>query len=329
MKIIFENRQALNEDKVVKFGGQTFPKFGWAVILMGGGGSGKSTVFNSLVPIEGKYVNVDDLKEHPRFWDIKKSGTDMTYYDEIRRTLDKPNISNTPIRQETKGWYFGQDKNTEEPTHPMLKANLSEPEIANAVHQSLRPLGKAVKKAAYDTPKSASEGKLPNIIFDIVADELKDITTVVEQLKPAGYKIAIIWVSSTINKALKNNAGRDRVVSPDIIIGAHGRVLDTLNELFDSGYIRNIDEFWVINTAIAKKYFGDKATYHDYQNVFQIPTTPDGLKTFIQKYSGNPHWNQSWNSETGKTYEKGKALNLTGRMKSQKREINRREKPSF
>ena len=76
MKIIFENKQPLNEDKVVKFCGQTFPKFGWAIILMGGGGSGKSTVFNRLVPIEGKYVNVDDLKEHPRFWDIKKSGTD-------------------------------------------------------------------------------------------------------------------------------------------------------------------------------------------------------------------------------------------------------------
>ena len=201
--------------------------------------------------------------------------------------------------------------------------------VANELHGALRPLGKTIKKNAYDTPKFASEGRLPNVIFDIVADEMSDITTIVEKLKPAGYKIAIVWVVSTINKALKNNAKRDRTVDPKVLIGAHGRVIDTVTELFESGYINNIDEFWIINTAIAKKYFDDKSKYHDLQNVFQIPTTSDGLTTFLANYSENPNWKQSWNSPEGKTFDNAKVLNLTGRMKSQRKEINQKEQEIF
>lgn len=339
MRIIFENKQRLNEDKVVKFGGQTFPKFGWAVILMGGGGSGKSTVFNSLVPIEGKYINVDDLKENPRFWDIHETvwddeegkwvPTGDTRNDLVRDSiLENPNIDipYEKVRYKDKGYYFGQDRKNEEPRREnVYKAELSNSNVANAVHASLRPLGKKVKQSGYDVYKSAADKRLPNVIFDIVADEMKDITTVVDNLKPAGYKIAIVWVSSTINRALKNNSKRDRVVDPSVILGAHGRVLNTLNTLFDSGYIKNIDEFWVVNTAVAQKYFNDKTAYHDLQNVFEIPTVPDGLKLFMQKYSGNSNWNQSWSGNNSKTYSRGRALNVRGRMGRQAKEIADRE----
>ena len=31
-------------------------------------------------------------------------------------------------------------------------------------------------------------------------------------------------------------------MDPKVLIGAHGRVIDTVTELFESGYINNIDE---------------------------------------------------------------------------------------
>lgn len=336
MKIIFESTQ-LNEDKVVKFDGQTFPKFGWAVILMGGGGSGKSTVFERLIPIEGKYMNTDMLKENPRFWDItptekdKETGewkrTDTTYAKIIQNKVESDEYADMyhgePIRYDSMGYYFGQDEDKEVPRRPILRANLSGPAISDATHKGIKPLSTKLKQRAYNTPKYSNPERLPNIIFDIVADEMKDIETIVNALKPAGYKIAIVWVSSTVCKAIKNNANRPRFVNLATLVGAHGRVIDTVDTLFESGYISNIDEFWIVDTAIPNKYFKNKGQYHDYQNVFKVPTVKGGLAMLVDNYKGNPNWNQSWNSPEGKTYSNAKSLNAVNRMRNQKADVKR------
>ena len=53
----------LTEDKICKFGGEMFPKFGWCVIMLGGPGSGKSTAFNRRIAIDAKKYDPDSFKQ--------------------------------------------------------------------------------------------------------------------------------------------------------------------------------------------------------------------------------------------------------------------------
>ena len=57
--------QELLEDKMVKFGGELSPKFGWCVIYVGGPASGKGSATSFLSRLQGRYYNVDDFKENP------------------------------------------------------------------------------------------------------------------------------------------------------------------------------------------------------------------------------------------------------------------------
>jgi hypothetical protein len=369
MKIIFENKQPLNEDKIVKFGGQTFPKFGWCVILMGGGGSGKGTAFNSLIPVEGAYLNVDDLKENPAWWSIRPSVRDEkgnpikvkgddgkehnlrapeTYMDRVRdnflagnEKIDDPrnykNIEDYLYMSKEDVITPGEKIKGREPYDPKLKGkntyetgqgrnklklHMEDPTVTGYAHNALRPLGKAWKKYMYDVVGTSSDkSRLPNVIFDIQADELKDIRTITQAFKPKGYKIAVVWMLSTVGRALKNNSvGRNRMVDEDILIQAHKKVINTAKKLFASNYISNIDEFWVINTNTSNKIFDKKYSrkanqdlYHDAQTCFQVPTNADGLDTFMIKYNENPYWS-----------ENNKVFNLKNRMSNQLKDIDRR-----
>lgn len=51
------------ENRVITFGGTTYPDKGWCVILSGGPGSGKGFVSAMQLPINGKIINVDKFKE--------------------------------------------------------------------------------------------------------------------------------------------------------------------------------------------------------------------------------------------------------------------------
>lgn len=356
MKIIFENKQRLVEDKVVKFGGQTFPKFGWCVILMGGGGSGKGTAFNSLIPIEGAYLNVDNLKENPKIWDIQPAVRDkdthkvvrnndgqVMRYENTYKDRIKAQFEDGPERNLNMYTYMGKMDTIApgekikgiDPYDPKLKGkdtyvtgqgrdrlkvNLNDPTATGYIHSAVRDLGKAWKQGFYDNVGAGADAsRLPNVIFDIQADELKDIQKITSVYKPKGYKIAIVWMLSTINRALKNNAGRGRTVDPEILINAHRKVINTANELFSSGYITNIDEFWVINTNTSNRIFDKKYSkkagkdlYHDAQNCFQVPTTANGLDTFMAKYNENPYWSKEH-----------AAFDVRNRMKNQLQDIPR------
>ncbi len=330
MKIIFENRQRLNEDKVVKFNGEMFPKFGWACILMGGGGSGKGSAFKKLIPIEGKYMNIDDLKENPRFWEIQNRESGITYkqtVDSRLKDISDGQLAVDDILDPTATRNvisMGQKKKV-----PYVGADLRNSEYNNELHQTLKPLGRKIKQRAWDTGKDADSERLPNVIFDITADELIDIENVVNALKPRGYKIAIVWMLSTAAMAIKNNQGRGRSVPENILVNAHRKVINTARELFASPVLNDIDNFWVINTYTPKSIFSNDQKYHDYQNVFQIPTTPDGFETFKELFiQNNPNWNQSWRTDKNtKEFEPAKPFDVNRRMNQQKNWIDKKLPP--
>jgi len=292
----------LNEDKIVKFEGEVFPKFGWALILMGSGGSGKGTALEKLVPINGKYINVDDLKESPKYWDIPFTWENQD--GELVKQSAKDRLKND----------FGVDSdkyvNIDQKTGKM-EADLSDKDFVGNLHQAIRGLGKIKKNQVYNN-KSADPSRLPNVIFDITNDDINDTKKVVETFKPLGYKIAIVWSLSTVNKAIKNNNKRKRNIEDEIIVDAYDKIINVARELFKSGYIENIDNFWVINTNTSDNTFKDPVKYHNEQNVFQIPCTKTGLDDFIKIYKENTNW-------------EGKVFNVKNRMANQRQAINKRK----
>ena len=53
-----------DEDRIVKFNNRTYPRFGQAVIMVGGSGSGKSfCIGNSIIPIDAKIFDTDEFKK--------------------------------------------------------------------------------------------------------------------------------------------------------------------------------------------------------------------------------------------------------------------------
>lgn len=56
-------KEFLSEKRLITFDNRVYPKFGWCVILAGGGGSGKGYINSHNLPIDGNVINVDDFKK--------------------------------------------------------------------------------------------------------------------------------------------------------------------------------------------------------------------------------------------------------------------------
>ena len=283
MKIIKENTQILTEDKVVKFNGEMFPKFGWAVILMGGGGSGKGSAYKKLIPIEGKYMNIDDLKENPKFWDIVNRKSGMTYKQEINgRIYDKSGgkVTVDDILSMGKAPTISVDKKNKE-GRDKLQAMLKDPSHTENIHQALKPLNTIIKQDARDAGKYANPDRLKT---------------------------------------------RGRSIPEEVLLKAHRKVINTARELFASPLLDDIDNFWVINTLTPNEIFSDDQKYHDFQNVFKIPTTPDGFETFLNVFKEtNKMWNQSWKTgKNSKVFEPAKPFNIRRRMNQQSNYLDKK-----
>ena len=248
MKIIFESKSRLNEDRMVKFGNEMYPKFGWCVILMGGAASGKGTAYNFKIPIEGDYYNPDNLKEIERMWNIKSTKTGRPYKDDFDTPESARNMKNRA--------FVGE------------------------LHHKMDDLSKRWKQSVYTTPEGVDPQRLPNIIFDITGKKLKSIDEIVSTVKPAGYKVAIVWMLTKAELAIANNETRPRSVDEPILIDTHLKCMDTAEYIFNSGYIDKLDEFWVIDTATDFNPHDFPKEYHDTQNVYKIPCDPEGLKKF-------------------------------------------------
>ncbi len=287
----------LVEDRMVKYNGDLAPKFGWCVIYVGGPASGKGTATAFKSRLQGTYYNVDDLKEIERMWDIKPSSNEKTLSsnpgdlpglrnrtsDDALSRRDKFNTPSEIVPKVDKDGNQVYDEKTGEPIYYDKYRNMGNSDFVSELHDAMKPLSKKWKKSILNNPENKGGGRdrLPNVIFDIVGDEVSKLSEIIEAMKPVGYKIAIIWMLSTIERAYRNNQMRDRVVDTDtIFIPKHRDVIKAQEELFSTGLISQVDEFWVIDTAVEVNPKTDPKAYHDEQNVYHIPCTKDGLKVF-------------------------------------------------
>lgn len=236
--------EMLYEDKVVKFDGQTYPDFGWCVIMCGAPGSGKSTVLNNIVPIDARIYNPDRLKELA--------------------------VAHGVVDTENNELIFGND------TIPLdgMEApyTLKNPEYVSHLHKHLKPLDRKNKQSVFDAGKRADKRRLPNVAFDIAGSDIEDLRLIFDKLQPLGYKFCIVWVFNTLKNVIRNNAARDRNGLEKLIIQKYFDVLTTIPMFMKSAdLIQYVDNFWIVlPVEYPIRTSGDRARYVKETNVKKI-----------------------------------------------------------
>lgn len=235
----------LLEDRVTKFGGQIFPKFGWCCILAGGAGSGKGYNFNNYVPIEGRKFDPDAIKE---------------------RTIDKVRVVSNELGDRLVYTDGNGEKHTIDLDERGIKPpyNTSNPQYTGLIHEISRPLVKKLKNYIFKGNNNVSKDRLPNIIFDCTMSDETDYDILIPQMKQLGYKIALVCVFTNVRVAISQNKSRGSAVSVDkygntkfgrrvdykTLLDTHDGFIRTLSKIRNrSDLISQVDDVWAIITA--------------------------------------------------------------------------------
>lgn len=253
MKILKESEKLL-EDKVVKFFGKTYPNYGWCVILCGGSGMGKSTLFKTLIPINAKKFDVDDIKK----WWLKTSEIDGNHII----TFDGKSIEIPPE--------VGDDY------------TMKNPRFTSFVHQASKGLVKSVKNNLFKTIARADTNTLPNICFDITGKDITDITQITDVVVPLGYKVSLVWLVGDVDVAVNQNAKREREVDVKLARRIHYEVNLNLGQAFrDTTFFGIVDEAWAVMHVVydlndresVAKYIKTANVYrlNDEHDLFKLP----------------------------------------------------------
>ena len=203
---MFEDAEFLLE-KLITFGGKAYPRFGNIVFMAGGAGSGKGFVLSNLVGIEGKTLDVDELK------------TLASRAPSIRARVKKE---------------LGVDLAD-------LAANLKNPENVGKLHGIMGDylqLDDRKQKALFTSVLSQPADKKPNIIFDTTLKDLQKLEKLTRQAAELGYdkkNIHIVWVVNDIEVAKAQNLKRSRTVPTEILVNTHRGAANTLADVINMG----------------------------------------------------------------------------------------------
>ena len=260
----------LNEDKQVKFDGEVNPKYGWCVIYAGGPASGKSSSAEYNVPIVGKKIDVDEFKQLEK--KLKVVTNDNTTKDII-----KPGF----VKQYEDGRFYdiilkklGGDES---------KMSMSNPEYVSTAHDVLDDYTEKIKNTMMHMGQYSSSERLPNIIFDQTSKNADKVLNMVNEVKRYGYKVAIVWVLTDMEKnynAFEERGKHGRKMSPKLFVDIHPQVTRAMLSIFENPEMLSmLDEFWVIhNTYMTYNTPKRKTRQIKAANVYHIPLVPDGLK---------------------------------------------------
>jgi hypothetical protein len=238
------------EEKLIVYGNDA--KYGQIVFLAGGAGSGKGFAIKNFMHGElFKIRDVDELKTaFMALDDMKKFTLDdlLTKYGDKISEKDKEAIQRDVI---DKG-YTLKDLNLKEKTH------------VYALHVLVAATG--IKNKTLDLILSnAKESKLPNIMFDMTFKDVADLNETVPKLISAGYapkNIHVTWILTQYEVAIKNNAGRARVVPDNIMLATHSGAAITMSYLIKNGLPREVDGgmYVVLNNRKNTVFFTDPKT---------------------------------------------------------------------
>ena len=234
----------LTEDKTINPGGKPYPTSGWCIIVCGGSGMGKSTVVDNLLNIDGKHLDVDVVKS---LWlkTTQFDGDILTTADGKQYDLDKENIP--------------------EPY------DFSNPKFVSFVHKVAKPVARARQNAFIKSAGSVTKDRLPNVIFDITGDKITKFMDIIDTVRPLGYQIAVVFVAGEVSQAIEQNERRPRKVDRDILLTKHKDVLYTIDKLFKSNIIKQVDECYiVVQFRIDVNTREGKLAYIKKDNVYKV-----------------------------------------------------------
>jgi hypothetical protein len=216
-EMVFEEitEDILNE-KLITYGNRK--PYGQVVFMAGGAGSGKGFAIKNFVDSASfKIRDVDEMKKQLQILNrlgkldirsiLKKYGRNIKLKDlDLIRKIEKDGFK-------------------------LQNLNLKNPDHVYALHILVKAMG--IKD---NTLEKLLLGKnnpetLPNILFDITAKDVTDITKVIPKLKEVGYKpenIHLTWVLTNYVTAMVNNRNRSRMVPEDILLKTHEGAANTV-----------------------------------------------------------------------------------------------------
>ena len=192
--------------------------YGQVVFLAGGAGSGKGFASDHFIDKEMfKVRDVDEMKKQLQI--LNRLG--KIDIDGILKKYGK----NIPAAE------IENIRNLQSQGFQLRNLQLKKPDHVRALHQLVKAIG--IKDSSLVTLLKGKDNPetLPNIMFDITAKDVSDITSVIPMLKKVGYKsknVHLTWVLTKFLTAIENNKQRERMVPEDILLKTHEGAANTV-----------------------------------------------------------------------------------------------------
>jgi|TARA_Y100000361_G_scaffold124363_1_gene117437 dephospho-CoA kinase len=192
--------------------------YGQVVFLAGGAGSGKGFASDHFIDKEMfKVRDVDEMKKQLQI--LNRLG--KIDIDGILKKYGK----NIPAAE------IENIRNLQSQGFQLRNLQLKKPDHVRALHQLVKAIG--IKDSSLVTLLKGKDNPetLPNIMFDITAKDVSDITSVIPMLKKVGYKsknVHLTWILTKFLTAIENNKQRERMVPEDILLKTHEGAANTV-----------------------------------------------------------------------------------------------------
>lgn len=245
---LYEELKQYLEEKLLIIGKGA--KYGQAVILAGGAGSGKSFAAANFMQGENfKIFNPDDIKDAL----LKmRDNVNNAAKDALKNPL--PPLSE-PMKkniEKIQGLNMLDPRDTGK-MHKVVKdmkkdavGKTWDKEANKFVNTIYKDMSVDQRRMMYTFFAERNRTELPNVMFDITLkdigalhNDLKGELGVLDFLKGAGYKpenIHIVWILTDYRIAMQQNLTRNRVVAADILFQTHRGASATMQDILFRNY---------------------------------------------------------------------------------------------
>ena len=201
--------------------------------------------------------------------------------------------------------------------------NLKNPDHVYALHILVKAIG--IKDASLEKLLLGKNNPetLPNILFDITAKDINDITSILPKLKQVGYKpenVHLTWVLTNYVTAMYNNKNRARMVPEDILLKTHEGASNTIwgivTKALPKGMNGRVDV--ILNNPEHTVFFTDKDGRTINGNVKGFLSLP------LKKEKGGIYAEKVWKDKLFKWVKGNAPESITANMKESVNEGKKR-----
>jgi predicted phosphodiesterase len=311
-EMVFEEitEDILNE-KLITYGNRK--PYGQIVFMAGGAGSGKGFAIKNFVDSASfKIRDVDEMKKQLQILNrlgkldirsiLKKYGRNIKLKDlDLIRKIEKDGFR-------------------------LQNLNLKNPDHVYALHILVKAMG--IKDSSLEKLLLGKNNPetLPNILFDITAKDITDITKIIPKLKQVGYKpenVHLTWVLTNYVTAMYNNKNRARMVPEDILLKTHEGASNTIwgivTKALPKGMNGRVDV--ILNNPEHTVFFKDKDGKVINGNVKGFLSLP------LKKEKGGIFAEKVWKDKLFRWVKGNAPDSITTNMEESVNEINEAKEP--